>query len=1087
MACVENIDYFLSIGMMAYREIALQQSIGSLRPFFIWSKCFNFSIEKERLHKINKKHSKTGECLLNVIVRFVLKNKLAVALLTIIVLGFGAYSTSRMNMETIPDISIPIITVTTVYPGATPEQVMEEISEPMEKALANLEGIENVYSNSYANVSAVQVEYKYGIDLKDAEKEIKSIIEKIKLPEAADKPNVARVSVNAFPILALSISSDTEDIAELTTTVEEIIVPKFEGIDGVASVSVSGQHINKVQLTFDEPKMASLGISAENVKKLIQANNVRIPLGMFPFEDKEQSIVIDGKVATVEGLKNLIIPAIPTQEHPYPFIRLGEIASIEHVGEVESISRTNGRDAITLQIVKAQDANTLEVVNEAKKLAQELQSSVQGLKIDVTLDQGAPIEQSVSTMMNKALIGAGVAVVVILAFLRDIKSTVISVISIPLSLLIALIILYSLDITLNMMTLGAMTIAIGRVIDDSIVVVENIYRRLHLRNEPLYGRALIQSATVEMFKPILSSTLVTIAVFLPLVFVGGMIGELFLPFALTISSALLASLIVAITVVPALSHSLFKKKLYKEKRGAGHRSSKSMLAKYYQKALNWTLNHKFITSFLAFGLFAASLSLIPVVGFSFLPEEQQKMLYITYTPAPGETEETTIRNVSEVEQVMLKRNDVKIVQLSIGQSGNMMMGMGGTDGALMFLIFDENTENFDQVTAEIENYLANLNHSGKWKNQNFNMSSTNNELSYTIYANHQEDLEEAANEIQTVMKDSEYLKDVSTSLSRRFDEYTLKVNEQALLQYQISVAQIAYLLNPQLSEEVLTTIEKDGKDINVIIQKEKNLPGSFEELLQLQLPTPSGEMVAIGDIAKVEKGTVLNNISRSKGKFYATVSGTITSKDVTKASADVEKRLDKLKFPKGVEMETSGVLKDMKEAFIKLGLACLAAVAIVYFILVVTFSEGLAPFAILFSLPFAVIGALGFLWMFDQTISVSVMMGLLMLIGIVVTNAIVLVDRVVHMEYDGMKMRDAILEAASTRLRPILMTAIATMGALIPLLFEEAGGGLISKGLAITVIGGLFSSTVLTLFIVPIVYELLSKFFGKNRRAIRRD
>lgn len=1021
---------------------------------------------------------------MNGILQFVLRNKLAVTILTLITLGMGVYSTTQMNMETIPDISIPIITVTTVYPGATPEQVMEDISEPMEKAITNLKGVSNVYSTSYANMSNVQIEYEYSVNLDEAEREIKSAIEQLKLPDTAQKPNVARVSMNAFPIVAYSISSETEDIAALTTTVEKIVVPKFEGIDGVTSVSISGQHINEIELTFDEAKMASFGITEDQVKQMIQSSNLRVPLGLFPFVEKEQSIVIDGRVTTIDGLNNLLIPITPTWEHPYPFITLGEIATIELVGKVESVSRTNGRDAISLQIVKAQDANTVEVVNEAKEIAKELESTVEGLILDVTLDQGAPIEQSVETMVSKAIIGAGVAILVILFFLGDIKSTLISIISIPLSLFIAFIVLYSLDITLNMMTLGAMTIAIGRVIDDSIVVVENIFRRLHLRDEPLYGRALIRSATIEMFKPILSSTLVTIAVFLPLLFVGGVIGELFLPFALTISIALLASLLVAITVVPALSHTLFKKKLYKENQIRSHRSSKNLLGNKYKQLLNWTLNHKFITSLLALLLFVASLLLIPVIGFSFLPGDEQKMLYITYTPEPGETEETTLQHVAEVEQAMMAREDVEVVQMSIGGTGNMMMG--SNSGALMFLIFNKDTENFDEVTKEVENYLTTLEHGDRWKNQNFNGSFSSNELSYTVYGNNQDDLEIAVNQIEEVMVASNYLEDVSTSLSERFDEFTLKVNQQTLLQYGLSAAQIAYLLNPHQTENIVTTIEKDGEDVNVILQKNKQIPNSFDELLQIPLTTPTG-VVTIRDIVEVEEGSASNTISRSKGKLFANVSGTITSKDITKASTDVEAKIDDLKLPKGVEIEMGGVTRDMEEAFLKLGIASLAAIAIVYFILVVTFSEGLAPFAILFSLPFIVIGAFTFLWIFDETISVSVMMGILMLIGIVVTNAIVLVDRIVHKEYDGLSMREAILEAGSTRLRPILMTAIATMGALIPLIFEAEGSGLISKGLAITVIGGLLSSTVLTLLIVPIVYELLSKLFRKNRKAIQLD
>lgn len=1020
------------------------------------------------------------------IIHFVLKNKLAVWLLALILLGAGIYSTSRMNMETIPDITIPIITVTTVYPGATPEQVADEISVPMEKAVMNLRGVANVYSNSYANVSNVQIEFDYGLDMLDAEREIRSAIDGVELPESAQKPNYTRVTINAFPVVAFSISSMTEDLAELTETVEEVIVPKFEGIDGVSSVGISGQYLNEVELDFDEVKMAQLGITEDQVKQVIQSSDLKMPLGLFKFTEEEQSVVIDGRITTIDQLKQLIIPMTPTSTYPYSFVTLGYIANIELVGKAESISRTNGRNAISMQIVKGQEANTVEVVREAKDLAVELQNSIDGLIVDVTLDQGEPIEQSVEAMLSKAFIGALVAIIVILLFLRNIQSTIISVISIPFSLLMAFIILYYLDITLNIMTLGAMTVAIGRVIDDSIVVVENIYRRLHLKSEELRGRALIRSATIEMFKPILSSTLVTVAVFLPLIFVGGMVGELFMPFALTITLALLASLLVAITVVPTLSHTLFKRELYSEKRAIQHKNKKSSLAEGYKKALNWTLNHKFLTSVLAFGLLIASLFLIPKVGFSFLASEQQKMLYITYTPEPGEVESVTMKNVSEVEQKMMERDDVDVVQLSIGGTGNPMAG-GGTNGALMYIIFDPETENFEKVSEDIEKYLQNLKHSGTWSKQNFNMSIGSSDLSYTVYGNNQADLEKAVAEIEKVMKQSEHLKDVSSSLSERYDEHTLKVNQRTLMLYGLSPAQLAYFLSPRSQDEVVTTIGNEGEEIDVVIRAEKNNASSFEQLLDTPISTSTGQTVRIRDIAEVEEGTVSNLISRSHGKLYASVSGTVTSKDVTKASNEVEEKLDAIELPKGVEIETSGVTADMLEAFTKLLFAMAGAIAIVYFILVVTFGEGLAPFSILFSLPFTVIGSLIALWLTNQTISVSVMMGMLMLIGIVVTNAIVLVDRIVRMEHDGMDRREAILEAGSTRLRPILMTAVATIGALIPLALGEEGSGLISKDLGVTVIGGLLSSTILTLFIVPIVYEVLSKLLRKNRKEIQED
>ena len=1019
------------------------------------------------------------------IINFVVKNKLAVWLLAIILMGTGIFSATRMKMETIPDISIPVVTVMTVYPGATPEQVMDDISIPMEKAVTNLKGVSTVTSTSYSNMSNVQIEYEYGTDMAEAEREIKSILDNIPLPETAQDPSIARITINAFPILALSVSSDSEDIVELTETVEQVVAPKFEGIDGVSSVSISGQQINEIELTYDEVKMASLGLTEDNVKQMIQASDVRVPLGLYPFEEKEQSIVVDGKVTTVDALKELVIPVTPTEQNPSPFVILGDIAKIEMVGKVESVSRTNGKESIAIQIVKGQEANTVEVVNEAKEIAKELQSSIDGLKIDTTLDQGEPIEKSVETMLSKALFGAGFAIVIILLFLRDIKSTIISVISIPLSLLIAFTALYSLDITLNIMTLGAMTVAIGRVIDDSIVVVENIYRRLHLKDEKLKGRALVRSATIEMFIPILSSTLVTVAVFAPLVFVGGMVGELFMPFALTMTFALVASLIVAITVVPTLSHTLFKKQLYADKKVA-QKERKSKLAQVYKSILAWTLNHKIVTSSIAIILLVASLFLAPVVGFSFIPGDEEKVMYVTYTPEAGELQDKTLENVGVVEQKMVEREDVNTVQVSVGGNANAMMG-GGTDGALMYIIFDPDTKNFSDVKTEVEEYIKELDQTGTWKSQNFNMSMSNNELSYTVYGDQLSEVEEVVGQVEDILEESGSLKDVSSSLSERYDEYTLKFDQQTLLQYGLSTVQIAMMFNPNEQEDVVTTIEKDGKDIEVIVQKDKDLAGSFDELMDQQVPTALGITVKLRDIVDVSEGTVSNTISRSKGQLYASVSGTVTTKDVTEASNEVKEKIDQLKLPKGVEVGIAGVTADMQEAFTQLAFAMLAAIAIVYFILVVTFGEGLAPFAILFSLPFTVIGALVGLWIAGETISVPALMGMLMLIGIVVTNAIVLVDRIIHMEHAGMPRREAILEAGATRLRPILMTAIATIGALIPLAIGAEGSGLISKGLGVTVIGGLLSSTILTLIIVPIVYDILSKMLKKNRVQIEED
>jgi len=1025
------------------------------------------------------------------LVNFVLKNKLAVWLLTIIITVAGLYSGTKMKMESIPDVSIPYLIVMGVYPGATAEQVMDEISMPMEQNIEGLEDVAAVYSNSSANVAQVQIEYEYGVDMGEKKRELEAAIDNISLPEDAEEPTIMALSMNMMPVVALSISSTEGDIVDLSTTVEETILPEIEKIDGVGSTTITGQHLEEVQFTYDHAKMEELGLTEDTVKQMVQASDMALSLGLQEYKEGEQALSIDGDIKTVEQLKELLIPVTPSEKNPNPFVKLGDIAKIETVGKVQSISRTNGEEAISVQITKGQQANTVDVVNAVKDLIAEQEEDIDGLVIDVTLDQAEPIEDSVFTMVEKALFGGLFAIIIILLFLRDIKSTIISIISIPVSIFMAFLLLNWLDITLNIMTLGAITVAIGRVIDDSIVVVENIYRRMHLEEEKLRGRALIREATIEMFKPILSSTLVTVAVFAPLMLVGGMVGELFRPFALTMTFALGASLLVAITIVPALSHFLFRKKLYGEKQASKHKEV-GRIATWYKGVLKKVLNHKIITSLIAIVLLVGSLALTPLIGFSFMGSEEEKVMYLTYTPATGELEDETLKNLEEVEKELRKREDLETVQLSFNNSDSAdasMMMMGGGNGALMYLFFNEDTENFSDVKEEVEEYVFNIGQSGEWKSQDMmGGGMASNEVSYTLYSEDLDDLNKAVNQVEGALKEVKNLEDVESDMENPYVEHVLKIDHEDIMQYGLTTGQIVGALSATGSEEVLTTVENDGEEIDVIVQREVKMDAtSIDELLDTEIPTATGSTMPLSDLVETEEGTTYNTLSRSKGEFYATVSGTVTTEDVSTATTEADEKINDLDLPEGVETGVAGVAADMQETFTQLGIAMIAAILIVYFILVVTFGEGLAPFAILFSLPFAVIGSFVGLWIAGETISVSVMMGLLMLIGIVVTNAIVLVDRIIHMERDGMSLRDAIIEAGATRLRPILMTAIATIGAMVPMVFEGAGSALISKGLAITVIGGLTSSTILTLVIVPIVYEVLSKMLKKNRKEVEEN
>lgn len=1066
---------------------------------------------------------------MNSIINFVLKNKFAVWLMTIIVTVAGLYAGLNMKQESIPNINTPVITVSTTYPGATPDEVSDKVTDPIEKSIQNLNGVSVVTSNSFENASSIQIEYDYSKDMDEAKKEIEDAISNIDFPENAEKPKIARFSINAIPILALSVSGDKESLQDLTQKVENDLVPSLQGLDGVSSVEASGQQIKEVEFSFKEKKLKEYGLDEETVQNMIKGSDVNVPLGLYTFGNKQKSVVVDGNILSVKDLKNMRIPVTPSasggagsagagapsssagaqgaeqqagsasqqqaaaqqqtgaassQSVELPTIKLSEIADIKVVKEAESISRTNGKDSIGLQIVKGSDANTVSVAEEVTKELEKFKKDNKGIKVSTTYDQAEPIKESVSTMLNKAIIGAIFAIIIILLFLRDIKSTLISVISIPLSLLIAVLLLNQLDITLNIMTLGAMTVAIGRVVDDSIVVIENIYRRMALKDEPLKGKALVREATKEMFIPIMSSTIVTIAVFLPLALVGGMIGELFIPFALTIVFALLASLLVAITIVPMMAHTLFKKNLYgTAKKVKEHKPSK--LAGGYRRVLNWTLNHKWITSGIAILMLVGSLFLAPLVGVSFLPQEAEKTAMVTYTPEPGQTREQAIDETKKAEEYLMKRDHVNTVQYSLGSSNAMTASVGGnSNGALFFVQYDEDTPNFDKEKDRVVKALQDKASKGEWKSQDFSSAGASNTVTYYVYGDKASDIEGTVKDVENILKDEKNLKNVSTSLSEKYDEYTFNADQEKLAKLGLTASQIAQAIAPQNSETTLTKVTEDGKELDVKLQTEKDEYKSKKDLENKKITTPTGQEVRIGDVVKVKDGTTANTVTKRDGKIYAEVSGDMTTDDVSSVTQDVQKKVDKLDLKSGVTIDTGGVSADIQESFTQLGLAMLAAVAIVYLVLVITFGGGLAPFAILFSLPFTVIGALAGLFIAKETISLNAMIGLLMLIGIVVTNAIVLIDRVIHKEQEGLSTREALLEAGTTRLRPILMTALATIGALLPLaLGFEGGSQIVSKGLGVTVIGGLTSSTLLTLVIVPIVYEMLSKFRRKKKYA----
>lgn len=1045
------------------------------------------------------------------LIDFSLSNRFAIMLMVLIVILGGVYASFKMKLELLPDTEPPMMTITTTMPGATPDTIMKEVSNPIDEEIRGMADVSSVKTESLANASLVTVKFDDQTDLDKVEQELQKTLQKMSFPEGVQDPEIKRNSIYAFPVVAYSFINQKNDIKATTKAVEEQLIPKLQEIKGVQRATVNGQTTRQATLKYDDQKLQAVGLNQQQVSDYIKGASKETPLGLFQFGNEDKSIVIDGQFTSIDALENLEVPlAISrqpatsaqndsknqdqsqgmsmsssaltasqalTSNSNNETVPLKSLARITLQDERKSISKTNGEDAVDVQIVKAQDANTVAVANEVDQTIHDFVKSHDNLKTVKIMDTAKPIKDALSTMIEKALLGAIVAIIVILLFLRNIKMTAISVVSIPLSILIAMVALKLTDVSLNILTLGALTVAVGRVIDDAIVVIENIYRRLAKKDEVLSGDHLIIQATKEVFIPIMSSTIVTIIVFLPLAFVTGSVGEMFRPFAYAVTFSLLASLLVSITIVPVLGSMFFKNGL---KRQPKHHLGK--LGHGYRKILSWSLDHKWIVIILSTVLLIGSIVLGSIkIGTSFISTGEDKFMALTYKPKPGETKERVLKNAEEVQKYLNNQSHVQHVQYSVG-GPSPADPTGSTNSTALMVKYDSDTPNFDTEPERVLKHIATYHHSGDWQNLDMSTGTGSHQLKVQVTGPSTDAIKGTVKEVEHLMGETKGLTNVKSDLTDTYAQYEVKVDHQRASENGITAGQLALLLNQNIPEMTISKIKADQQSYDVVVKQNKETQWTKNKLENTSIPSPQNPNLKLSDIAELKQTTTPNTLVKESGHYTSTITGNISGKDVGGITQDVSHQLSKIKTPQDVKTSVGGTNDDITEAFSQLLLAMLAAIIIVYLVLVLTFKGGLAPFTILFSLPYTIIGVVCALVATGETLSVPSMIGLLMLIGIVVTNAIVLIDRVINNEKTGMSMKAALIEAGGTRIRPILMTAIATIGALFPLLFGQNSSVLISKGLAATVIGGLLSSTLLTLIVVPVIYEILFTLKSKLMR-----
>ena len=1034
--------------------------------------------------------------------KFSLSNRALIALITVFIAVFGVISMGSLKQELIPSLEFPQITVITALPGASPEVVDKQISEPLEGALTAVEGLEDSSATSRNSISTISLTFAYGTDLDRARGQVDRAISNARqlLPDDVNPQSLAG-SISDFPIVYLAVSSD-QPLAELNADLQRLTVPRLQKIEGVRTAEVTGGSTRSIAILPDEAALASRGVTPSAIVSALENSGALVPAGTVDEDTRTLSIQVGSPLDSLEKIAALPVESTRSTgtgsagsnaaANP---VTIGDVASVNITEDDNtSITRTNGEPTLAVSITKTPAGDTVGISHQVLDLLPSLQDELgNGAKFTVVFDQAPFIEESISNLTTEGILGLGFAVLVILVFLLSIRSTLVTAVSIPLSLLVTFIGLLAFGYSLNILTLGALTIAIGRVVDDSIVVIENIKRHLGYGTDK---RTAILTAVREVAGAITASTLTTVAVFAPIAFVGGLAGELFRPFAITTSLALLASLLVSLTIVPVLAYWFLKSgqpvadpDAYRAEVEA--KESKTFLQRGYVPILRTTQRHPVYTVVAGVIVLAATAAMTPLLQTNLLGDTGQNTFSVRQELAPGTSLETTSAAAGKVEEVLSNTEGVKDVQVTMGTSsaGFAAFSSGGSAVASYTVITDPGV---DQVALR-ETVSSELDSLGDDAG-NITLGSTgggfgtSNTVDISLSAGDPNELQEASDQVVEAMSALPGAGEVTSNLSSSSPVVQVSIDRAKAVAAGLNEQQIAGLVASTLSPLPAGTVRIGTDDFPVLIGEGTQIT-SVEQLSRVPVPAGSST-VPLSSLATVEEVDIPTSISSSGGERTAVVSVSPAGDNLGATITEVQTELATLDLPPSVNATLSGAATQQNESFTQLGLALLAAIAIVYVIMVATFKSLVQPLILLVSVPFAATGAILLLLITGVPLGLPSLVGMLMLVGIVVTNAIVLVDlinqyRRPHNGQPGMNVADAIMRGARQRLRPILMTALATVFALTPMALGVTGeGGFISRPLAIVVIGGLVSSTVLTLILVPVLYRLVEG--ARERRAGHR-
>ena len=1016
-----------------------------------------------------------------------IKRPIFATVMMLVLVTLGIFSYRKLAIDMFPDVEIPVVSVVTKFPGSSPETVEREVSKRIEEAVNSISGVKHVMSTSRESVSNVVLMFNLEVRVNDAAQEVRAKVGAIRgiLPQGIEEPIIQKLDFSAFPIASLSVRSEKFSPRDLTTLVEKKVKRRFENISGVGKVDLAGPSKREVNVNIDPLRLEALGMGIDEVIAGLQSENVNTPLGRLNRGGTEYPLRIAGKPDAVEQFKTMVI----AQRGGRP-IPLAEVAQIKDgIEEQRSLALVNGIPAIGLDILKQSGANTVGLVDRVKKEIEVIQKELPpGTTIEMVRDASIMIRDSVRDVEETLILGGLLTILIVFCFLNSWRSTVITGLTLPISVISSFTVMYFLGMTLNVLTLMALSLAIGMLIDDAIVVRENIVRHLE-RGEDHFTAA--REGTCEIGLAVLATTMSVIAVFIPVAYMKGIVGRFFFQFGITVAFAVLVSLFVSFTLDPMLSSRWVDPDI--ERKGKRHFLARILdhfnhwfdrTADGYRKVIGWALDHRMIVLLVATMAFFAGLGAFSALQTEFFPNYDQGEFQVNFKSAPDASMEETRSRLAAVQEVLKEFPEVKHTYATIGAGDT-----GTVRDAMVFVKLKERKErkrkqeeiqqDLRERLEKIPGILPAILEAGRMDNQKPLVINVRGE-DIALLKKYAAVLKEEIYKIRGIV-------DLEVTLEQDIPEFRLVVDRERAVDAGVMTGDIVRTVGALVGGQAVTTYEdEDGDAVNVRVRLPLALRQDPTQVERLRLAVPKPNtlpaLVPLGNVVNYGMSTTPSEINRQDLTRQVVITANLDGLPLGTAVKKVQEAAKHLTMAPGYRIVFSGEAEDMAESFGYMAEALILAVIFVYLILAAQFESFIDPLAIMFSLPLSIVGMAGMLYLTRGTINIMSLIGLIMLMGLVTKNAILLVDFTKTLRGRGMMRREALITAGRTRLRPILMTTLAMIFGMLPLALALGQGAEMRAPMARAVIGGLITSTLLTLLVVPVVYTVLDDIGGWVRR-----